>query len=183
MTPNAVDVVGLVERYMPLAAALARKFTVRFPALADDFASDAAFALFEAARRFRPVPEDPTQTVGFAAFARVVVTRGLLQRLRSERQKHPLTFEGRADLAAVAAVPGDEPAPDAAAEYADDVAQLERLLATLSDRRRELVVRHVAEGETLRGLAAERGVTAGAVFQCVHAAVRRLRRDARKDEN
>lgn len=184
---TAAEIADLVTRFTPLARAMATRFAQRCPALEDDFFSDSAFGLFVAARKFIPYPDDPTRRKGFVPFARRIIRWALLARLDIEQRKNPVTFERReapiltADglvVDAVALLPGDEPAPDAAAEYADDVADLERLLSTLDDRRREFVVRHIGDGATLATLGAERGVTRGAIFLNIKTALRRLREAA-----
>lgn len=154
--PTDAEIEARVLEHLDYARSIGGRWGRVYRWLADDFISDAQLALWEAART-----HDPARG-SLRGFVCVVVRRALAMRLRSERIWNPVAFGGQV-------LPGEpdpldsatarDPGPEEQAEDADAPV----LLAALPPHRRELVVRHVVDGETLAALAAERGVSRQAI--------------------
>lgn len=160
---TATDAADLVERYVPLALAVARRMGARLPWLLDDLVSEAGSAAF------------PT-------WARRHIRWAVLRRIKIETRKNPTAFrpqlvdvKGRpADLAAFVA---DEDAPEVGTEI--ETAELvEHLLGTLPPDRRRHVERHVLDGETCDAIAGEHGTTRGNIGDLIRRDLKKLRKAA-----
>ena len=82
--PLTSDQQHLATRYLPMARALARSFTMAWPSLRDEFDSAAALALVEAAESY-----DPSRYVRFSTFARIRIW-GALRDIK--RKQIPLGY-------------------------------------------------------------------------------------------
>jgi RNA polymerase sigma factor (sigma-70 family) len=173
---SAPELAALVDRHTDTVLRIAAAWGRRFPWLADDFASDATYALFLAAQK-----HDPTKCE-FYSFLVMKVRWVILTRLRNERLHNPAAFRHQPTatnddgilLSPLDLLVSRFPDPTAALDQADDAEELDRLLARLPDRHRELLVRHIGAGEPVAALAAERGVSRSRINQTIRAAVAKL---------
>ncbi len=142
-----------------------------YPWLADDFASDAALALWQAASRFDPARGE------FARMVNFMVARALGRRLAVERRQNPAAFHQRAadgsEFDPLTQAAGREPEPGAAVEERDHLAAL-FARADLTPRHRDVFTRNVGAEVGAPALAAEAGVTTTRIRQIVVIARERL---------
>jgi RNA polymerase sigma factor (sigma-70 family) len=171
--PTAPEVADLVNEYIALALSIARRWGRSYPWLADDYASEASFALFRAATRY-----DPSRGA-FGALVRVSVRRALWERCRKELVRNPTAFKRQL------AVQNDDgehvPLTVFVADDLPDVGvELEALdlLDQLPPDRRELVKRVVMGSESAKVAAGELGITRSAVGQRVRRSLDQLRASA-----
>ncbi|VTU02440.1 ---NA--- : : Sigma70_r2: Sigma70_r4_2 [Gemmataceae bacterium] len=177
---TSAEAADLVDQLAPLIRAVARHWGRRWPWLEDDFASDAATALWRAlvAGRFHPELGGTPKT-----FARVVVGRACANRLRTERARNPAAFrrvpqvldpDGRAaDPAELLADPG--PPVEDLVELGEELARVPALLATLSPARRRIVAARFVEGTAAAEIAAAEGVTETRVNQQIRRSLEVMR--------
>ncbi len=176
--PAPEDVTAVVNDYLPLAHSIARRFGTNAPWLRDDLRSEAGFALWRAARTYRP------GKAKFATWARRLICFACAVRMRRERASNRAAFREQIELSNGTAVDplqliaNRDASPDAAIEYADDVAALARLLDVLPEDRRALVVRHIGDGVHLETLGEETGTSRQSVGAKVLKDLRRLREAA-----
>lgn len=148
----------------PVALGVARAWSRIYPSFSDDLASDALLCLLTLARQHFA---DPTRLYDFVNMVRVAV--GWDCRRCVERNFARKRTEARAAVRPDARSRDDQAAAVADREYA------ESLLAQLPPRWADVLVRAVCQGEPLGDIAAETGVTLGAVSDMVWKAIRRLR--------
>ncbi|WP_439628215.1 sigma-70 family RNA polymerase sigma factor [Gemmata sp.] len=169
---TAPDAAELVTNYFGLAVKHAAKWGKLYPWLHDQFVSVATEELWRASTEF-----DPQRCPRFATYLIPRIRWVCLEVIRSERTRNPPAFapqwtpSPKSDTSPLEAAPGRFADPAETAERLD----LAPLLATLPPDRRELVVRHVADAETLTDLAAARGRTRARVGQIVEESVAALR--------
>jgi RNA polymerase sigma factor (sigma-70 family) len=125
--PLSVSRRALVERYLPMAYALARPFVAVWPAIAAELDAEAAYALVRAAARWQP-----RRGVKFSTYARHRVI-GSLQDL--VRARHARTQRQRLAIQLLARRPRRAPADPV--EMHDLV---ENLLRALTPRLRSLML-------------------------------------------
>ncbi len=167
---------NLVEAWFPYAMSLTARWSRQYPWLGDDFCSEAGLALIKAAERY-------DGSVPFRIALAVTVRQALGARLASERSKNraafrragPLVLAGGEEIDPINRIADDGPAPDQAAELADELARLPELLGTLAPDRRAEVELCFLDGTTRVAIGAARGVSYEAVSQNVRASLAKLR--------
>ncbi|GAA4969188.1 sigma-70 family RNA polymerase sigma factor [Kineococcus glutinatus] len=177
------DAEDFVRRYFTAVRAIAR-LEARHPDEAADAESDALLGLHHAARTFQPHrgPEP-----GWARYkARAEIVNGRRERLHrvADRRAHHadaiLAIARPASLDAPVADGGARladvlPDPDDHLAAVDERLLLQRALGVLTSRQRDVLHRRYTEGELLRSIADDLGVTEGRASQIVAAALGRLR--------
>jgi len=173
---------ALIERYMPLARAHARRIRVASPlADADDLQSAALIGLIDAVDRF-----EPGRGVPFEAYASLRIRGAIVDELRrvDERGRgadpherpRPVSLDGLVedDWQAFLAVADDT--VDEAFEREDLRARVQLALDTLPPRQREVIARYYAQSLTLREAGARMGISEARACQLHGRAITNLRR-------
>ncbi len=169
------DVTARVNDYMPLAYALARRFGTNAPWLLDDLRSEAGFALWRAARTYRP------GKAKFATWARRLICFACAVRMKRERIQNCAVFREQSELNSgkeidpLQLIANRDAPPDAAIEHEDEVAALGKMLNALPADRRAMLVRHIGHGVHLETLGAEIGTTRSNAGARIHRDLRRLK--------
>jgi RNA polymerase sigma factor for flagellar operon FliA len=157
---------GLVERYRPLALAIAKSVHRSLPRQLvelDDLVQAAMVGLIQAAERY-----DPETDFSFAALARSRVRGACLDAVRAAaRCRH------RRRAAAREAVSPDNPEDGAARSEAQS--RVRAALVELPPRERAIVLRHWMAGVSLAAVAAELGVSKTRAAQIHSRALGRIR--------
>ena len=146
----------------------------------DDLVGDGNLALVKAARRY-----DPTYGVPFPAFALQFVRGAILDAIRSRARRNSLGDGAFADVVSfhdLCAVDSDRPfdppdprpTPDATLESLERL----RVLATLPQSERVVLVRTAVDGESVAEVARDLGVSTGRVHRLAQSGSTRLRKRA-----
>ncbi len=173
----------LIERYVPLARAIARGMRVAADTLmdADDVRSAASFGLIDAVDRF-----DPSRGVPFEAYAARRIRGSVIDEVRRVGDRSRTEDAASAvrtvsldalideDWHGVGAGEGDD--LDAPFEREDLRGRVERALRDLPPRQREVLVRYYAEALTLREAGRRMGVSEARACQLHGRAIQNLRR-------
>ncbi|WP_439622513.1 sigma factor-like helix-turn-helix DNA-binding protein [Gemmata sp.] len=157
---------GLCVTFHRVARRFALERARTYPHLETEFVSAANFALFTGAQCYvRKGPQLWTR-MRFAVWLSICVARKCQAVVAKEKTRSPTSFEvhGPNECRHVPAPgpPFDEVVADAEEQWAD-VETAVRLLDVLDEPRRELFLRHHADGESMGSLARERGVNTSTV--------------------
>lgn len=167
---NAVEAAELVEAYLPLALSIANRWDERWPWLRDDFRSEAAFALWRAAKGYTT-----DKPYSFPTAVHVAVRRACWERLRQEARKAPEAFRAPPadpELDPLNMLEDDTPPASEAIDAADAVG---KLLPLLTPDQAAAVESRFIDGRTVAEIAAERETTTEAVRDMIARGLRRMR--------
>ena len=172
---------ALIERYLPLARALARRIRLINTPLADDddLASAAVLGLIDAVDRF-----EPGRGVPFEAYASLRIRGAIIDELRrtgersrsnGDDQPRILSLDGLVEEEWMAFLATDD---GVVARFdADDLRRrVEGALGSLPPRQREVLARYYAESMTLREAGARMGISEARACQLHGRAIFNLRR-------
>jgi RNA polymerase sigma-B factor len=160
----------LIERHLPLVAALARRFRARGEPL-DDLVQVGAVGLIKAVDRF-----DPSRSPSLAAYAAPTIVGEIRRHLRDSGQPVHVTRSDRASGVQVRAVPLDDGlAAPAGVDPADERLLLVRGLRALPRRQRRIVALHYFGDVSQRGIATELGLSQVHVSRLLNESLGRLR--------
>jgi RNA polymerase sigma factor (sigma-70 family) len=160
-TPLTDEQRALAEQFVPLAYKLAGRASRRLDRDFDACLSDAMFALVNAARSYKPVPE----AAGFMTYAYASIEfryrrRGRRMRTLQLSQIEEWKLPGR----------DDAPAPVEAIELC------EKLRRRMPEDRMRILWLHFAEGRTVANIASEMNKPAGRITQRLNDAIEEARR-------
>lgn len=177
-TPAEVPTVdGLCREFARAARRLAGWWGGKFPHLVGEFESAANFGLFTAARSYVSRGPDMWSQMPFMIWLRICIDRKCQAAVGREKVRHPLGFTGHAtnSLTVVAdrCPPFDEAIADADETW-NDIETAVGLLDVLDEDRRELFLRHHADGVTISALARELGVHRSTVSYHMQSAMRKV---------
>jgi len=172
---------ALIERYLPLARALARRIRLVNTPLADDddLASAAVLGLIDAVDRFEPGRGTP-----FEAYASLRIRGAIIDELRRtgertrsavEATPRVLSLDGLIEDEWTAFLATDDEV-DARFEAEDLRGRVEGALGSLPPRQREVLARYYAESMTLREAGAQMGISEARACQLHGRAIFNLRR-------
>jgi RNA polymerase sigma factor for flagellar operon FliA len=171
---------ALIERYLPLARALARRIRLINSPLADDddVASAAVLGLIDAVDRF-----EPGRGVPFEAYASLRIRGAIIDELRrtgertrgAEQQPRTLSLDGLVEDDWMAFLATDD-GVDARFDAEDLRGRVEGALESLPPRQREVLARYYAESLTLREAGMRMGISEARACQLHGRAIFNLRR-------
>lgn len=158
---TAPEVSDTVERYWLLARKVASRWASRWPALREEFESQAAYTLWIAATEW-----NPSTCPSFATALHRRLKFAFLRVLRRERSVSGRCFrqlgitcdETGQERDALNLVADAAPGAAEVVEHADDLAHLPAMLGTLREDRRAELERRYIEGASLAEIADARGV-------------------------
>ena len=173
---------ALIERYVPLARALARRVRVVTPlADADDMFSAALLGLIDAVDRF-----EPGRAVPFEAYASLRIRGAIIDELRriggrlrdgdAGERPRAVSLDGMVEeeWQAFLAVPDE--ALEEPYERADLRCRVQHALENLPPRQREVLARYYADSLTLREAGQRMGISEARACQLHGRAITNLRR-------
>ena len=172
---------ALIERYLPLARALARRIRLINSPLVDDddVASAAVLGLIDAVDRFEPV-----RGVPFEAYASLRIRGAIIDELRRtgersrsahEDQPRVLSLDGLVEEEWVAFLATDD-GVDAKFDAEDLRHRVEGAVESLPPRQREVLARYYAQSLTLREAGVRMGISEARACQLHGRAIYNLRR-------
>jgi RNA polymerase sigma factor (sigma-70 family) len=164
-----MDEARIVET-LPSVRQLARFFSRKFPADADELLSVGHEAVVHADREF-----DAARGVKFASFAWMRARYAMLEYVRREAIRHsrrPLSLDGTASVAEDVTLA--EVVHDRSSEVVLDARALLRLLARLPERQKDVITRHI-RGESNDEIARALRVSPGRVGQLMAQGFDRLK--------
>lgn len=176
---DTVSRAALIERYAPLARALARRVKVLSNAAdGDDVASAALIGLIDAVDRF-----EPGRGVPFEAYASLRIRGSIIDELRHlDERGRGATVETPVAVSLDALVEDDWQAflatdaeLDEPFEREDLRSRVQRALEMLPPRQRELLARYYADALTLREAGARMGISEARACQLHGRAISNLR--------
>ena len=172
---------ALIERYLPLARALARRIRLVNTPLADDddVASAAVLGLIDAVDRY-----EPGRGVPFEAYASLRIRGAIIDELRRtgertrsapEAQPRVMSLDGLVEDDWTAFLATDD-GVDARYEAEDLRRRVEGALELLPPRQREVLARYYAQSLTLREAGVRMGISEARACQLHGRAIFNLRR-------
>lgn len=168
---NAVDAAEIVTQYWPLAMRFARQWSEKYPHLEDEFKSESAMVLWQSALKY-PSVNPPVKLTTWLYHS---LHWGLSKRLISESKKNPSAFQRGVTELGDNGEPLDPLALLPAAEKQIDAKVLaEDLVSTLPERYQGLIRRVYLNGEAVRDVAIEAGVTVSCIHQKLRLALRKM---------
>ncbi len=173
---------ALIERYMPLARALARRIRVATPlADADDMVSAALLGLIDAVDRF-----EPGRGVPFEAYASLRIRGAIVDELRRvdergrgadpEAKPRAVSLDGLVEEEWQAFLAVSDECLDEEFDREDLRGRVQVAIEGLPPRQREVLARYYADSLTLREAGARMGISEARACQLHGRAITNLRR-------
>ncbi len=174
--------VTLIERYVPLARALARRIRVATPlADSDDMVSAALLGLIDAVDRF-----EACRGVPFEAYAGLRIRGAMIDELRrvdergrgadADEKPRAVSLEGLVEEEWQAFLAVSDEALEEPYERADLNSRVENAIQALPPRQREVLARYYADSLTLREAGVRMGISEARACQLHSRAISNLRR-------